>query len=78
MDRLEQQPDPIDPLADWELRDLVQLVSGGSVKKGEALLLRMSGFSEEETAARLGVTSRTLRNWAAEARAAWLRHTKQE
>lgn len=78
LDRLEQQPDPVDSLADLALRDLVQLVSGGSAKKSKAIFLKLSGFSEEEIAARLGVTSRTLRNWTAEARAAWLRHARQE
>jgi len=61
-----------------ELRDLAALVSGGSAKKGKAILLKMSGFSEEEIAARLGVTSRTLRNWTTEARAAWSRQVKSE
>ena len=75
---MEQQPDPVDPLTDLELRDLIQMVSGGSMKKSKALHLRMSGFSEEEIAERLGVTSRTLRNWAAEARAAWNRHARQK
>jgi len=75
-DRLEQQPDPADAFADIELRELAALVSGGSAKKSEAIFLRMSGFSEEEIAARLGVTSRTLRNWTAEARAAWNRQAQ--
>lgn len=75
-DRLEQQPDPADAFADIALHDLVALVSGGSAKKGKALLLKISGFSEEEIAVRLGVTSRTLRNWTAEARAAWNRQAE--
>ena len=75
-DRLEQQPDPADTFADVELRDLVALVSGGSAKRSSAIFLRMSGFSDEEIAVRLGVTSRTLRNWTTEARAAWTRQDK--
>ncbi len=76
LDRLEQQADPADGFADLELQDLVALVSGGSAKRSQAIFLRMSGFSEEEIAARLEVTSRTLRNWTAEARAAWNRQAK--
>ena len=78
LDRLEQQPHPADALAEIELRELAALVSGGSAKKAQAILLKVSGFSDEEIAKRLDVTSRTLRNWAAEARAAWLRQKRQE
>ncbi len=72
--RLEQQADPRDTFGDIELRDMVALVSGGDPKRGQAIFLRMSGFSDEEIAAQLGVTSRTLRNWTAAARAAYSRH----
>jgi hypothetical protein len=75
-DRLEQQPDPADRFADIELRELVALVSGGSAKRSQAIFLRMSGFSEEEIAERLDVTSRTLRNWTTEARAVWKRQAQ--
>ncbi len=75
-DRLEQQPDPADMFADIELRDLVTGVSGGDAKRSQAIFLRMSGFSDEEIAKRLGVTSRTLRNWTTEARAAWNRQAE--
>lgn len=75
-DRLEQQPDPADMFADIELRGLVTLVSGGDAKRSQAIFLRLSGFSDEEIAKRLSVTSRTLRNWATEARAAWNRQAE--
>ena len=78
LNRLEQQPHPADALAEIELRDLAALVSGGSAKKAQAILLKTSGFSDEEIAARVGITSRTLRNWITEARAAWLRQRRQE
>ncbi len=72
-DRVEQFADPADAPADVEMEELVRLVSGDHPKKGRALFLRMHGFSDEEIAAQIGVTSRTLRNWAADARAVWER-----
>ena len=72
-DGLEQLADPADPFQDAELQDLVALVSGGSVKKSRALFLKLNGFSDEDSAKMLGVTSRTLRNWTAEAGRAWER-----
>ena len=75
-DRSEQFADPADPLAEIEMKSLVEIVSGGSAKKSEAIFLRVHGFSDEEIAKRLDVSSRSLRNWAAEARAAWNRQAR--
>ena len=77
LDRLDQLADPADALADVELQSLVALVSGGSAKRSEALFLKLNGFSDEDIAVRLGVTSRTLRNWTAEAAASWARQQRE-
>ena len=72
-DRLGQFADPTNPFHNAELQDLVMLVSGGSAKKSQALFLKLNGFSDEDIAKRLGVTSRTLRNWATEAGRVWIK-----
>ena len=78
LDRLDQLADPADALADVEMDSLVALVSGGSAKRSEALFLKLNGFSDEDIAVRLGVTSRTLRNWTAEACATWNRLQREQ
>ena len=77
-DRLEQFTDPANPFQDAELKDLVLLVSGGSAKKSRALFLKLNGFSDEDSAKKLGVTSRTLRNWTTEAGRVWERMKEEE
>ncbi len=72
-DRIEQYADPTETFGEMEMRDLVALVSGGHPKRSEALFLKLSGFTDEDIARRLKVTTRTLRNWTTEAGAAWLR-----
>ena len=71
VDRLEQYADPAETFQTMEMQSLAALVSGGHPKRSEALFLRMNGYSDEEIAGRLSVTTRTLRNWTAEACAAW-------
>lgn len=73
LDRIEQYADPAETFAAMTLADLVSLVSGGHPKRSEALFLKISGFTDEDIARRLKVTTRTLRNWTTEAGAAWLR-----
>ena len=73
VDRVEHYADPAETFRDMEMQSLVELVSGGSAKRGEALFLKLNGFSDEDIAKRLSVTTRTLRNWTAEACAVWLR-----
>lgn len=77
-DRLEQYADLTDTFQNAELQDVVALVSGGSLKKSQALFMKLSDFSDEEIAEQLGVTTRTLRNWAGEARTAWKRMQREE
>ena len=77
-DRLEQYADPANPFHNAELQDLVLLVSGGSAKKSQALFLKLNGFSDEDIAKKLGVTSRTLRNWTTEASRVWVRMEAEE
>ncbi len=76
LDRVEQYADPSETFHAIEMQSLVEMVSGGSAKRSEALFLKLSGFSDEDIARRLTVTTRTLRNWTAEACAAWLRQAK--
>ena len=78
VDRVEQFADPSETFKTMEMQTLVEMVSGGSAKRSEALFLKLSGFSDEDIAKRLTVTTRTLRNWTAEACAAWLRQAKPE
>lgn len=70
-DRLEQYADPAETFRHMEMESLVKMVSGGSAKRSEALFLKLNGFMDEDIAKRLKVTSRTLRNWTAEACAVW-------
>lgn len=73
MDRVEQYADPAETFREMEMQDLVALVSGGHPKRSEALFLKLNGFTDEDIARRLNVTTRTLRNWTTDACAAWLR-----
>lgn len=73
VDRVEQFADPAEAFAEMTTEDLVEVVSGGSAKRSQALFLKLSGFTDEEIAKRLNVTTRTLRNWTAEACAVWMR-----
>ena len=77
-DRLEQLADPANPFQDAELQDLVRLVSGGSAKKSRALFLKLNDWSDEDIAKMLDVTSRTLRNWTAEAGRVWERMQEEQ
>lgn len=77
LDRVEQLADPAEMFRSMELHSLVEMVSGGSAKRSEALFLKMNGFTDEEIAKRLGVTTRTLRNWTADACAAWTAQVKE-
>ena len=72
-DRVEQFADPAETFRNMEMQSLVALVSGGSAKRSEALFLKLNGFTDEDIARRLTVTTRTLRNWTAEACAIWTR-----
>ena len=76
VDRVEQYADPAETFRNIEMHSLVEMVSGGSVKRSEALFLKLNGFTDEDIAKRLNVTTRTLRNWTAEACAAWLRQAE--
>lgn len=76
VDRVEQFADPSETFKNIEMQTLVEMVSGGSAKRSEALFLKLNGFSDEDIAKRVNVTTRTLRNWTAEACAAWLRQAK--
>ena len=71
-DRFEQIADPVNGFSEIEVQGVVESLTGGG-KRAEAIFLRMSRYPEDEIALRLGVTSRTLRNWLADARAAWHR-----
>ncbi len=73
-DRFAQIAGPEDTFADVEAADLLETVSGGDPQRRGMLHLRMSGFSDEDIARQLNVTTRTLRNWTHELRAA---HTRQ-
>ncbi len=73
VDRVEQYADPAEAFAEMTMESLVEIVSGGSVKRSQALFLKLNGFTDEDIAKRLNVTTRTLRNWTAEACAAWTR-----
>lgn len=73
VDRVAQIADPSETFRNMEMQSLVELVSSGSAKRSEALFLKLNGFTDEEIAKRLTVTTRTLRNWNAEACAAWIR-----
>lgn len=75
-DRVEQFADPAEMFQEVEMESLIALVSGGSAKRSEALFLKLNGFSDEDIARRVNVTTRTLRNWTAEAAAAWLRQAE--
>ena len=76
VDRVAQYADPAEAFGEIEMEDLVELMSGGSAKRSRALFLKLNGFPDEDTARRLNVTTRTLRNWTAEAYAVWTRlHT---
>ena len=78
IDRLEQYADPAETFRTMEMQSLAALVSSGHPKRSRALFLKMNGYSNEEIAARLGVTTRTLRNWTAEACAAWVRSQAED
>lgn len=77
LDRLEQYADPAETFRHMEMESLVKMVSGGSAKRSEALFLKLNGFTDEDVAKRLKVTSRTLRNWTTEACAVWVRVQKE-
>lgn len=76
VDRVEQFADPTETFAEMTMADLVALVSGGNPKRSKALFLKLNGYTDEDIARRVKVTTRTLRNWTAEACAAWLRQAK--
>lgn len=76
-DRFEQIAGPADTFTDIETADLLEIVSGGDPQKRGMLHLRMSGFSDEDIARRLNVTTRTLRNWTHEIRAAHKRQAAE-
>ena len=76
VDRVAQYADPAEAFGEIEMEDLVELMSGGSAKRSRALFLKFHGFTDEDIAKGLNVTTRTLRNWTAEAYAVWSRlHT---
>ena len=68
---LEQIADPSNAFAAVEDEAFCHRLAGSHPRIGEMIHLRMHGFSDRDIAARLGVTDRTLRNWAKTAQALW-------
>lgn len=56
------------PFMDIEIQETIAALSQANPQMGEYLFLRREGFTDEEIAAQLGKTSRTLRNWKEQAR----------
>ena len=70
-DGLEQFADPTDAFASGEDAAFCRRLAQVHPRIGEMVHLRLHGFSDREIAGRLGVTDRTLRNWAKTAQAFW-------
>ncbi len=70
-DGLEQVADPRDAFAAIEDGAFLGRLARSHPHIGEMVHLRLHGFSDREIADRLGVTDRTLRNWAKTAQALW-------
>lgn len=70
-DGLEQIADPTDAFALIEDAAFCRRLARRHPRIGEMVHLRLHGFSDREITGRLGVTDRTLRNWAKTAQAFW-------
>ena len=70
-DALEQIADPSNAFAAVEDDAFYHRLAGSHPRIGEMVHLRLHGFSDKDIAARLGVTDRTLRNWAKTAQSLW-------
>ena len=70
-DGLERIADPTDAFALVEDPAFFRRLAYRYPRIAEMVHLRLHGFSDREISARLGVTDRTLRNWAKTAQALW-------
>ena len=70
-DGLEQIADPSNTFVAVEDDAFCRRLAGSHPRIGEMVHLRLHGFSDRDIAVRLGVTDRTLRNWAKIAQALW-------